>query len=40
MKNENFPVCIDPELIVMSETPNQNIFAAVNLTKDCSYSDY
>ena len=29
--NENFPICVDPEQIVIEETPNQNIFAALEL---------
>ena len=38
--NENFPVCVDPEQIIIEETPNQNIFAALELPVDCSYNEY
>lgn len=38
--NEDYPECIDPDLIIIQETPNQNIFAALALPENCSFQDY
>jgi len=40
IKNENFPICIDPDFVELLETPNQNIMNALNLTVDSSFQDY
>ena len=38
--NEAFPICKDPDEVVLQETPNQNIFNSLSLPKNCSFSEY
>lgn len=40
MKNENYPICLDPDEYVIQETPNQNLFKALDLPNNCSFSQY
>lgn len=38
--NQNYPECIDWDVPVIQETPNQNIFKELNLSTRCSFHEY